>query len=34
LGVVLWAITWLINRQLGIKETRISDIEHLTSGPD
>ena len=32
LGILLWAITWLINRQLGVKETRIRDIEHLTSG--
>jgi APA family basic amino acid/polyamine antiporter len=29
LGVVLWAITWLINRRLGITETRITDAEHL-----
>jgi len=29
LGVVLWVITWLINRRLGITETRITDVEHL-----
>jgi amino acid transporter len=33
LGVVLWAITWLINRQLGVKETRIRDVEHLAEPP-
>ena len=34
LGVVLFFVTQLINRQLGIRDARISDPTHLGAGPD
>ncbi|MGZ8803489.1 MAG: amino acid permease, partial [Mycobacterium sp.] len=34
LGVVLFFLTQLINRQLGIRDGRITDPAHLGSGPD
>jgi basic amino acid/polyamine antiporter, APA family len=34
LGIVLFGVTVAINRALGIKTTRIVDIEHLDSRPD
>ncbi|MEH3142251.1 MAG: APC family permease [Mycobacterium kyogaense] len=34
LGVVLFFITQLINRQLGIRDAHISDPTHLGAGPD
>ena len=34
IGVVLFFITQLINRQLGIRDARITDPTHLGSGPD
>ncbi|KMO67910.1 APC family permease [Mycolicibacterium chlorophenolicum] len=34
LGVVLFFLTQLINRQLGIRDARITDPTHLGTGPD
>jgi basic amino acid/polyamine antiporter, APA family len=34
LGVLLWAVTWLINRQLGIRTKGITDPVHLGAPPD
>jgi amino acid transporter len=34
LGIVLFGVTIAINRALGIKTTRITDVERLDSGPD
>lgn len=34
LGVVLFFVTQLINRQLGIRDAHISDPTHLVAGPD
>jgi APA family basic amino acid/polyamine antiporter len=34
LGIVLFAVTIAINRALGIRTTRITDVERLDSGPD
>ncbi|BBX68254.1 APC family permease [Mycolicibacterium psychrotolerans] len=34
LGVVLFFVTQLINRQLGIRDARITDPTHLGAGPD
>ncbi len=34
LGVLLWALTWFINRQLGIRDGRITDPTHLGAPPD
>jgi amino acid transporter len=33
LGLILWVITVLINRRLGIEATRITDVEHLAEPP-
>jgi APA family basic amino acid/polyamine antiporter len=33
LGIVLFGVTIAINRALGIKTTRITDVEHLDAGP-
>ena len=33
LGVVLFGVTLAINRAVGIKTTRIEDVESLDSGP-
>jgi hypothetical protein len=29
LGIVLWAITWMVNRGIRAKKTGFRDIEHL-----
>lgn len=34
LGVLLWAVTQLINRRLGVGTPGITDLQHLGSGPD
>lgn len=34
LGVLLWALTWLVNRQLGIRGAHITDAMHLAGPPD
>jgi amino acid transporter len=34
LGVLLWVVTWLINRQLGIRAPGITDPMHLAEPPD
>ena len=34
LGVLLWALTWLINRQLGIRAPGITDPMQLAEPPD
>jgi APA family basic amino acid/polyamine antiporter len=34
LGVLLWELTWLINRQLGIRAPGITDPMHLAEPPD
>ena len=34
LGVLLWGLTWLINRQLGVRTPGITDPMHLAEPPD
>ena len=34
LGVLLWGLTWLVNRQLGIRTSGITDPMHLAEPPD
>ena len=34
LGVLLWALTWLINRELGIGAPGITDPMQLAEPPD
>ncbi|MDZ4267244.1 MAG: amino acid permease, partial [Mycobacterium sp.] len=34
IGVALFFLTQLINRQLGIRDARITDPTHLGAGPD
>ena len=31
-GIVLWALTWLVNRGVRAKKTGFRDIEHLEKG--
>jgi hypothetical protein len=29
-GIVLWAVTWFVNRRIRHQETGFKDVEHLT----